>query len=152
MFSAFTTARYRQQRGIGLVSVMIALVIWLFLLAGLFDRWYSMNRTFNAQNELAQLQASERAAFIAIENTVQAAGYFLNYFNFTSSRPSSVPAPKTPITADSAFPAAGVFVTGQYISGTHGAGGDTLTVRFMAGEHSLDCQGQRSSPGAIPFR
>ena len=42
------------QRGVNLISLMIALTIGAFLLAGLFQVWFQTRQTFSAQGQLAQ--------------------------------------------------------------------------------------------------
>lgn len=105
--------------GYSLVELLVAMLIALFLLAGLLAIVQSMRNTFSAQSSLAQLEDSERLAMIMMTNVIQAAGYFPN---------------PTLNTIDSTLPAVGSFQQGQAITGTYGGGvapGDTISVRFQ---------------------
>lgn len=126
------------QRGLSLISLMIALLIGTFLLAGLFTVWFQTRQTFTAQNQLAQVQDNQRMALIILGNAVQTAGYYPVAANYGSSPPS------TPYNQTNAFPIATPFtVAGQVIYGTHpSTGNDTLELRFMADSNTLDCLGQ----------
>ncbi len=106
-------------RGYTLVELLVAMVIALFLLAGLLTIVQSTRQTFNQQTALAQLQDNERLALTMMGDIIQSAGYFPN--------------PQSPTTfAASAGPP--VFAASQVISGTSGAdvpgNTDTISVRF----------------------
>jgi type IV pilus assembly protein PilW len=140
------------QRGLSLISLLIALTIGVFLLAGLFDLWLQTRNTFQAQGYLAQVQDSERMALTVMANTIQSAGYYPLWENYSTS--SSVPPPTPLLSTLNAFPTAANFsVAGQYISGTTlttatgvYAAGDLIVVRYMADTGAngkqLDCLGQ----------
>jgi type IV pilus assembly protein PilW len=146
------------QRGFGLISLLIALTIGVFLLAGLFDLWLQTRNTFNAQGSLAQLQDNERIALTLMSSITQSAGYYPLTENYVT--PANPTPPSIPFTAANVFVAgdnaAGTFSAGQFVIGTGAAAdtttSDTLAVRFMsdgnagAGENAnasnLDCQGQ----------
>jgi type IV pilus assembly protein PilW len=127
------------QRGLSLISLLIALTIGVFLLAGLFNIWLQTRNTFNAQGSLAQLQDNERIAMMTMANAVQTAGYYPIADNYNASPPSPL------LTTTQAFPVAGNFAaTGQFVYGSHTSGvNDTLQVRFMSDGSTLDCQGQQ---------
>lgn len=128
------------QRGLSLISLMIALLIGTFLLAGLFTVWFQTRQTFSAQNQLAQVQDNQRIALIILGNAVQTAGYFPVAANYGPSPPS------TPYTQTNVFLVATPFtIAGQAIYGTHSTTtptNDTLELRFMADSNTLDCLGQ----------
>jgi type IV pilus assembly protein PilW len=131
------------QRGMSLISLMVALTIGTFVLAGLFDIWYETRQTFGAQTALAQLQDNERMALTIIANTVQTAGYYPVYENFSSTPPSPL---YTPL---SVFTASGSFSSKQVVYGTSSStGSDTLQIRFMADGNTLDCLGQNDGATA----
>ena len=137
------------QRGISLISLMIALAIGLFLLAGLFQVWFQTRQTFSAQGQLAQLQDNERMALTVMANTVQTGGYYPIYLNYPPNTP-----PTTPYSQAVSFPASGDFTTaGQSIFGTGTAPttgtSDTLEVRYVADPNTLDCQGQTDTTGVL---
>ncbi len=107
-------------RGYTLIELLVAMVVALFLLAGLLTIVQSMRQTFNEQNALAQLQDGERLAMVLMGDVVQAAGYF--------------PSPTTN-SLSSVYPAGAGFAGGQAISGTSATGGptgnsDSVSVRF----------------------
>jgi type IV pilus assembly protein PilW len=140
------------QRGLSLISLLIALSIGVFLLAGLFDLWLQTRNTFLAQGNLAQLQDNERMALTVMANTIQSAGYYPLWENYSTS--ASVPPPAPLLSTLNAFPTATNFATaGQYVSGTtlstaagSYAAGDQISIRYVtdngANGYQLDCLGQ----------
>lgn len=137
------------QRGISLISLMIAITIAAFLLAGLFQVWYQTRQTFGAQGQLALLQDGERMALTVMGNTVQTGGYYPIYLNYPPN-----PAPATPYSQSGSFPVTGDYtVAGQSIFGTGTASGtgtgDTLEIRFVADANTLDCLGQSDPVGSL---
>lgn len=120
-----------RQRGYTLVEILVALLIGLFLLGGLFTLEYGTRRTSSNQNALAQLQDNQRFAMSLLNDVIQAAGYFPN---------------PTLYTAQATMPAGGVFATaGQPMFGTHtgAAVPDVITVRFMTALNDtlINCTG-----------
>jgi len=131
------------QRGMNLISLMVALTIGSFVLAGLFNIWYETRQTFSAQAQLAQLQDNERMALTIIANTVQTAGYYPIYANYGTTPPSPL------LTTSNVFTASGSFASLQTIYGTYSStASDTLEVRFMADGNTLDCLGQNDGATA----
>ena len=134
------------QRGVTLISLMIALLIGSFLLAGLFQLWFRTRQTFSAQGQLALLQDNERMALTIMANTIQTGGYYPLYLNYIA------PFPATPYSQTVSLPVSGVYATqGQAIYGFSTTTGtttsDTLDVRFVADKNTLDCQGQSYAGG-----
>ncbi|GLQ94637.1 hypothetical protein GCM10007901_35890 [Dyella acidisoli] len=129
------------QRGLSLISLMIALLIGSFLLAGLFTVWFQTRTTFKTQNQLAQVQDNQRMALIILGNAIQTAGYYPVSANYGGSPPTPLYTQSNVFTVLSPFT-----VAGQTIYGTHpSTGNDTLEVRFMADTtqgNTLDCLGQ----------
>jgi type IV pilus assembly protein PilW len=126
------------QRGYTLVELMIALLIGLFLLGGLMTIVQGTRRSFSSQNQLAQLQDSERLAMTIITDVIQSAGYF--------------PDP-TSNTATSSIPTAGAMLAGQGMWGqANGAAGDAITVRYATttGDGILNCAGTSNATGLVP--
>ena len=68
----------RRIRGFTLAELMIAVLIGLFLTAGLLTLVQAMKRTTASQSGLSQLQDNERMAMSLIANVVQSAGYYPN--------------------------------------------------------------------------
>ncbi len=132
---------HSQQGGWGLVEILVAATIGLLLLGGLYTLFSSTQQTFRSQNQLAQLQDNQRLAMIMMTNVVQAAGYFPDPVNLTSTN---------------AFPVTTPFIqAGQFITGTTGAaspaiGGDTITVRYVtaSGDGVMNCTGTANTTGS----
>jgi type IV pilus assembly protein PilW len=134
--------RRHNQHGLSLISLMIALLIGTFLLAGLFTVWFQTRTTFSSQNQMAQVQDNQRMALTILANAVQTAGYYPVAANYSATPPSPQ------YTLNDVFTAAGSFSQGQTIFGTHSTTSptnDTLQIRFMADPtqgNTLDCMGQ----------
>jgi type IV pilus assembly protein PilW len=147
------TAAYRpgaadlaSQRGYSLIEILVALLVALFLLAGLGTMVIGTRKTSTNQTALAQLQDEERLAMFILGNSLQSAGYFP--LSATSSGFSN--------TAD--FPAATVttqggaaltLAAGQIIGGSHSAAmpGDSLVTRYYTSgtDNIINCNGQTST-------
>ena len=108
----------KTQRGLGMIEVMVAMTIGLFLLLGVSQAFNTMRQTSLATQQLSAVQNQQRMAMYFLHVAVSGAG-----FN------------PDPITRSTAvlYPALGAFVAGQTLSGTGaGASADTLSVRFTA--------------------
>ena len=130
--------RRGKQQGFTLIELSVAVLIGLFLLAGLLTLVQDMTRTFGAQSSMSQLQDSQRLAMTLIADVVQSAGYFPD------------PTINTLVTS---FPAVAPFTTaGQAIAGTHTAAapGDTITVQFRTQPNDgvINCTGNTNTTGA----
>ncbi|HXY06154.1 MAG TPA: PilW family protein [Burkholderiaceae bacterium] len=124
-----TVTTRRAQAGVGLVELLVVVLISLLMLAGLFSIVYGTRQNYLAQNQLAQLQDSERLAMNLITSIVQTGGYFPN---------------PTANTLVAALPASGLFASaGQAYFGVTVATGDQLYVRYVAGTNDgvMDCNG-----------
>jgi len=137
--------RRSEQDGFTLIELMIALLIGLFLAGGLLVLVQDNRRVFGNQNQLAQLQDSERLALSMMTDVIQMAGYFPD--------PTSNSAQSTMLatTATATTPA---MVAGQALTGASNAAvpgaGDSITVRYTTSgsDGILTCTGT-SSTGAI---
>jgi type IV pilus assembly protein PilW len=125
------TRRWRHQRGLSLIELMVAILIALFLIGGIIVVEQGVNLSYSQQNGLAQLQDEERFAMSVLTSVIQTAGYFPN------------PTSNSQVTA---LPAAAPFAAGQAIwapasSGT--APYDSIQVRYMtqAGDGITLCDG-----------
>jgi len=126
----------RKQSGLGLMELLVVILISLLMLAGLFSIVYGTRQNYLAQNQLAQLQDSERLAMNLITSIVQTGGYFPN---------------PTVNTLIGSLPAAGNFAAaGQAYFGQTVAGNDQLYVRYVAGTNDgvMDCNGNTNGTGA----
>jgi len=65
-----------KQQGIGLIELMIAVTIGLFLMIGLGTVYYGMNQNSLARSGLSQLQDQQRTAMNLIAGAIQQAGFF----------------------------------------------------------------------------
>jgi type IV pilus assembly protein PilW len=114
------------QRGYTLLELSVAILIALFLMAGLLTLVMHTRNTSTTQGQLAQLQENERIAMTILANVVQEAGYFPDPVNNTA----------TVLGIETANSAAGTMAiaSGQGIAGqTNGAvPGDVLAARFAA--------------------
>jgi type IV pilus assembly protein PilW len=112
----------RAQHGFTMVELMIALLIGLFLTAGVLTLVGAMKRTSTAQTGLSQLQDNERIAMSLLTDIIQSAGYYPN------------PVANTPSTFFTVTAVAPIFAAGQAITGTGtysaAAPGDSISVRY----------------------
>ena len=127
----------RSARGFTLIEILIALLIGLFLMGALLTIVQANRTAFGNQNQLAQLQDSERMAMTMMADVIQSTGYF--------------PDPTTN-TLTGSLTAIPPFAAGQAIYGTYAAAapGDQLSVRYMTagGDGILNCSGQ-SNPNPV---
>jgi type IV pilus assembly protein PilW len=126
------------ERGFTLIELMIAILIGLFLAAGLLTLVQAMKRTSITQAGLSQLQDNERMAMTIMADVIQSAGYY--------------PQPQPPVnTPANMFPVFENFAAvGQTIYGT-GAYGDNnniIEVRYVTGgiaapafDNTINCTG-----------
>ncbi len=117
----------KRQRGIGLVEILVAMLIALFLLVGLVTIFGTTRFTYGAQQNLSNLQDSERLAMIMLTRVIETGGYF--------------PDPTTSTAALSLPATAPYIVAGQAVSGTTAP--DTVRARYVtvAGDGIEDCNG-----------
>lgn len=131
-----TAAWMRKQSGMGLIEFLVVILISILMLMGLFSIVYGTRQNYLAQNQLAQLQDSERLAMNLITSIVQTGGYFPN---------------PTVNTLASSLPIAVNFAAaGQAYYGVTVAGNDQLYVRYVAGTNDgvMDCNGNTNGTGA----
>lgn len=124
-----------RQMGVGLVELMVALVLSLFLLAGLFTIFFSTKRSYNDQQALSALQENQVLAASVLADTVRAAGYF-PYGTTYASRSAAFPGNAT-------YGASVTWAAGQvvYATGTTASSSqNTLSVRLIPSV-ALNCLG-----------
>jgi type IV pilus assembly protein PilW len=130
-----------RQRGFSLIELLVAMVVAVFLLAGLFQVLQANMDTSSEQTALAQLQDNERFAMQVYTNMIESAGY---YPTLTPAGAQNVLG--TVLFADGAFfPTAGQGITG----GTNGTGGDMLMSRFATNPNDgvSSCLGNTNTGG-----
>jgi type IV pilus assembly protein PilW len=122
--------RAAHTRGFTLLELMIAMTIGLFLAGALITVVETNKTVFVNQNQLEQMQDSQRMAMTMMTDVVQSAGYF--------------PQPWVN-TLGGTLTASGSFANSQAITGTYAAvaPGDTLSVRYMTAPQDgiLNCSG-----------
>jgi type IV pilus assembly protein PilW len=133
------------QTGFTLVELMVAITIALFIAAGLTMLYVNMKTTFNSQDEMSQLQDSERLAVTMLTTTVESAEYFVNPLANTLA--AALPASTTANLDGTTFAA------GQGITGTGSNGSTTshtVDVRYQtaSGDGLMNCQGGTNTSGA----
>jgi len=145
MNATLTTSRTRLaggQAGSSLIEILIAMVIGLFLMAGVVAVFVNLKNAFTSQDQLAQLQDNERLALTVLTTTVQSAGYYSDPVNSTAL--ASLPASTNAVY--------GSLAAGQPIAGTSGASGanDVLTTQFAtaSGDGIMNCWGQTNTSGS----
>jgi type IV pilus assembly protein PilW len=135
--------RPRGQDGFTIIELMIALLIGLFLAGGLLTLVQNNRRVFGNQNQMAQLQDSERLALSMMTDVIQMAGYFPDP---TSNSAQTTMGPTTATTP--------AMVAGQALTGTYSTAvaGDSITVRYATSgsDGILSCTGT-SNTGAITY-
>jgi type IV pilus assembly protein PilW len=139
----------RGQRGFSIIELAVAMVIAVFLLAGLFSVLQGNMDTSSEQTAIAQLQDNERFAMQIFTNMIESAGFY------PTANPAGVPNP--PGYLDTALPAdgtgSGSFEAGQALSGgTNGTGNDILYSRFTTNPNDgvSSCLGH-TNPGFGPL-
>jgi type IV pilus assembly protein PilW len=135
--------------GFTLVELMVSIAIALFMVAAMLSIYLTMKSTFVSQDELAELQDSERLVLTMFSKTVQSAGYFVQPLANTDA--TALPA----TTVTLADGSSSTFTVGQSIIGTGdgsgtGAGSDTVAVRYQtaSGDGLMNCQGAANTSGA----
>jgi type IV pilus assembly protein PilW len=122
--------RAAHHRGFTLLELMIAMTIGLFLAGALITVVQTNKTVFLNQNQLEQMQDSQRMAMTLMTDVVQSAGYF--------------PDPTTN-TLGNTLVASGAFANSQAITGLYVAAspGDTISVRYMTAPQDgiLNCSG-----------
>jgi type IV pilus assembly protein PilW len=133
--------------GYTLIELLIAMLISLPLLGGLFSILQGTHRTSSNQTSLAQLQNSERIAMTLLTDVIQQAGYYPD--PQTSTLQSAFP----PSAASPAAPAPAFTQAGQFIAGETNATalGDSITVRYQTDFTGtvLNCLGQTHDAAAL---
>jgi type IV pilus assembly protein PilW len=119
---------FKDQQGLTLVELMVALIIALFLMGGLATLLMNTRAAFGDQNKLAVLQDNARMALTMINNVIQQGGYFPDP---TVNTAASVPTP---------------------FAGTYSATapGDTISVAYMTAPNDtiLNCSGTSNTTTA----
>jgi len=143
------------QAGWGLLELLMALFIGMFVLAGLFSLLYSLTQASSVQGNLAVLEDNERVAMMALQNVVETSGYLPQNFFFTT-------ATALPSITGALPPTASFAITGQFLSGLSASPNvsDAIGVRYVSGlaasgsDGVTDCVGHTyttSATNGYPF-
>jgi type IV pilus assembly protein PilW len=128
--------RTTHQRGFTLLEIMIAMAIGLFLTGALLTIVQTNKAVFANQNQLEQMQDSQRMALTLMADVIQQGGYF--------------PDPTTN-TLSGTLIASVPFANSQAMTGLYSAAtpGDTIYVRYMTagGDGILNCSGLSNPVG-----
>jgi type IV pilus assembly protein PilW len=118
-----------RQQGLSLIELLVAILIALFLIAGIVVVEQGVNMSYTQQNGLSQLQDEERFAMSVMASVIGTAGYYPN---------------PTTTNLVTALPAVGNFAAGQSI---YAADGNSIQVRYMtaAGDGINLCDGSAAS-------
>jgi type IV pilus assembly protein PilW len=132
---------YRGQRGFSLIELIVAMVIAVFLLAGLFTVLQGNMDTSSEQTSLALLQDNERLAMQMFTNVIESAGYF-----------PTVAVGQTGVNVlDNALGVDGSLAAGQAVTaGPNTSGGDSITARYQTNPNDgvSSCLGRTNTTGS----
>lgn len=138
-----------KQRGVGLVEIMVALTVALFLLLGLSSIFITTRATYKSQNSLAGLQDNERLAMTLLGSVIQSAGYFP--YPADPNILTALPAATGP------GPLSASFAGGQSVAGGTDGGNDSIVVRYKtpssntAPDNIIDCTGGVPNAAGIHY-
>ena len=142
-----------RQGGYSLVELMVAIVIALFLIAGVIVMEQSVHNSYADRTGLSKLDDDERFTMTLLTDIVQTAGYYPD--PAITSQAMSLPTQTTTAGNTAADPL--TFAAGQTLYGLHkttSSGGtnydvDTLAVRFMtaSGDGTPLCDGSTNTSG-----
>jgi type IV pilus assembly protein PilW len=132
------------QHGFSLIELIVAMVVAVFLLAGLFTVLQGNMDTSSEQTALAQLQDNERFAMQVYTNMIESAGYYptLSPAGVLNVLETVLPQDGT---TNGTFQTAGQGITG----GGNGSGGDMLMSRFATNPNDgvSSCLGHTNTSG-----
>jgi type IV pilus assembly protein PilW len=127
----------RLQSGFGLVEIMVAMVIGLFLMGGLIQIFLGNKQAFLVQEAQARLQENARMASVFLSSNLGKAGFHQNAQD----------------DATTIFTAANLALSGTNDNANGGDtildGTDAITVRFEGDGNITDCRGNGVAAGAL---
>ena len=141
--------RRNRQLGLTLMELLVSVVMALFMAGALMVIFVTLNRDFNNQDQVTQLEDSERSVRSQLTATLQHAGYY-------PSPQTNSPTLALPIDEVQWTPGGWVspLVAGQSVSGWGdgtgtGANSDLISVRFQTadGDGLLNCNGTSNQSG-----
>lgn len=125
------------QHGFSLIELLVAILIALFLIAGVIVVEQGVHRAYGDQSGLAKLQDEERFAMSMLTDVVSSAGYFPD--PTTTSIVTALPSTGSPLN----------MAAGQSLTGASGPP-DAIYARFMtaSGDGIGLCDGTTNTTGA----
>jgi type IV pilus assembly protein PilW len=132
------TCGHRQQRGISLVEIMVALLLSLVLSAGVLEIYLSSKQSYRAQEGYSRLQENARFAIETLAHYIRFTGYKLSPAD-TNDAAFALTTNPSPI-----------FALGQVLAGSDGGGSnsDSITFRYKDDDLLGDCGTPPSGAGA----
>jgi type IV pilus assembly protein PilW len=127
-------------RGFTLVELLVALVIALALLDGLFLIFQGTRQSSSNVTALSQLQNNERIAMTMLTDVIQQAGYYVDVQTGTLED-AFPPSPVDRVTQTPSFAQPGQFLVGRAEATPRG---DSITIRYQTDSTGtiLNCLGQ----------
>jgi len=138
----------RKQTGLSLIELLIAMLIGVFLLAGIASSYVSSKKTSRDTNELSQIEDNGRIALETIRDVIQHAG-------FTPNSDASLeafilnPADVTSVACRDGNPSVldATLFTQERVTSDHDATGDSLAVTYYGNNNLFtDCLGRVLPP------
>lgn len=127
------TPSIQSQAGYSLVEISVAIVIAVFLLAGLFNILQDTKDTSTNQTALTQLQDNQRISMTLLTDVVEEAGYYPNPVNTAMQNVFTATAPYTQV---------GQLLYGATNTAYGASYGDTISVRYQPdGTTVIGCAG-----------
>lgn len=143
---------WRRERGYSLIELMVAILIALFLIAGVITIEQSVRNSYTDRSGVAQLENDERFTMSMLSEITQSAGYYPD--PAVTSQVAALPA----ATATAPNGAALSFASGQAIDGVPSTTvingttyeDDSIAVRFMtaSGDGIPLCDGTSNQTGS----
>jgi type IV pilus assembly protein PilW len=133
--------------GFTLIEMLVAILIGLFLTAGLLTLVQGMRRANTNQGGMSSLQDSERMAMEIITDVVQSTGYYVS--PLTNTAAASFPA--TNYNTGGNFTYGGQALTG---SGTYGTPLHVITAQYQSSgtDNVINCTGNTNpGPGTVTW-
>lgn len=134
-----------RQRGFSLVELSVAILVSLFLIAGVLIVEQGVHRTYLDNSGIGQLQDEERFAMSLLTEVIQRAGYYPD--PTTNTQITALPAETTTTQGATA-----TFQNGQFLFGINSGSTpqDSLFVRYMTdtGQPIGLCDGTTNTSGA----
>lgn len=146
----FPSSRY-QQRGLTLVEILVALMISLFLMAGVIQLFIGSKQTYRFHDGLSRIQENGRFAVEALSRDIRAASYYpkVTTVTTTTTGTPSVTTTETITTLRPTWPSQPPTNQPMSIIGDNDGSNDGITVQWLA-EDAVTVNSRRYSVGARP--